>query len=322
MKDNDIDNIFDDKKLQKSLKKAKLKSTLKIVVIAIFVFIIGIILNFIIGIKYSQKAYEKNEAYIELSVPNGYISKSNDIIGFLGGSGTYKISKNLGNRAVILEDRISLFGVIPPLNCSRIQGHSSSRGKEWSISLWENGYKKMRFFHPDLQYKKYQNDLEKLDNIPDGKIIEMGISFDRGYKIYEMYLVQNAIKSAATTWLWLDEFTNQNMEEFKQEIDEYDSTSAGIEESDIIGIECDELSGFNNNQYNYSYDNLIDTLNKSCYIKHKDLYKEIMSRGKTKADDAKILGAVVYGTKDELKKLIGNPIIKASSFGVIVDDIY
>ncbi|WP_409193630.1 hypothetical protein [Clostridium perfringens] len=57
-------------------------------------------------------------------------------------------------------------------------------------------------------------------------------------------------------------------------------------------------------------------------MNHKQLYDEIMERGKTSADDAEILGIVVHGTKEELKEIVGLPIIKASSFGIVADPIY
>ncbi|GAA0817162.1 hypothetical protein [Clostridium tertium] len=47
-----------------------------------------------------------------------------------------------------------------------------------------------------------------------------------------------------------------------------------------------------------------------------------MERRKTSFEDAKILGVVVHGTKEELIELINNPLIKATSFGVITDPIY
>jgi hypothetical protein len=43
----------------------------------------------------------------------------------------------------------------------------------------------------------------------------------------------------------------------------------------------------------------------------------MMTKGYKEYNNAPILGAIVYGTKSELKSLIGNPKIKASSFGVI-----
>ena len=55
---------------------------------------------------------------------------------------------------------------------------------------------------------------------------------------------------------------------------------------------------------------------------NKTLYNEIMERGKTASVDAKILGVVGHGTKEEWIELINNPLIKATSFGVITDPIY
>ena len=37
-----------------------------------------------------------------------------------------------------------------------------------------------------------------------------------------------------------------------------------------------------------------------------------MKRGKTTADDARILGVVVQGTKEDLSKLRGNPVDKSN----------
>lgn len=325
MKDmKDIEGLFDDSNLEKYIKKAKKRTNLRIVLIAIGVFVVGSIINTIIGFIYSQKAFERNEAYIKLTVPNGYISESNDIIGFLGGNGTYKISKNIGGKSVALEDRVSLFGPIPPMNYMRSQGGGGGyhHAGDWPVSLWQNGYKRMSFFHPELEYKKYQNDLENLDNIPDDKIIEMGISFDKPYKIRDLYIIQDNLKPVIINWLWLDEFTEKSMEEFKYEIENYDAQATGIMEDEILGIVYDNDYAFTQGIYNQKYDELLDLLSKSNYTNHREIYEDINTNGKTTVEDAEILGVVVQGTKEELKELIGSPIIKATSFGVIVDPLY
>lgn len=319
-----IEDAFDEKKIKKSIRKAKMKLLLKIVIISMVVFIVGIYINFRICIKYNEKAYETNEATVKLSVPNGYISESNDIFGFLGGSGTYKISKNVGGKNIILEDRLSLFGLVWPVNYSRFNrgvgsGHVAG---EWPVSLWENGYKRMRFFHPELKYNEYQNDLINIDSIPDGKVIEMAISFDKPYEIYQMFLLDSKLRPAKITWLWLDEFTEEKMDEYKYASENYDGKANGINESDAIGIEYSNQYPFGEREYKEKYDELVDRLNKSNYINYKDLHEEIMAEGKTSAEDAKILGVVVQGTKEELKELLENPLIKATSFGVITDPIY
>ena len=47
-----------------------------------------------------------------------------------------------------------------------------------------------------------------------------------------------------------------------------------------------------------------------------------MARGKTKMEDAEVLGVIVQGTKEELKQLVENPMVKATSIGVVVDPLY
>lgn len=319
---NDIEDMFDEKKLKASVKKAKVKSSIRIAIIAIVVFLVGGLLNIIISLKLSAMNFERMETNIKLSVPNGYISYSNDIVGFLGGSGRYKISKEIGGKSVVLSDRDVLFGLIPPMNYFRSRGGGYHNAGEWPVSLWESGYKRLRFFHPELEYKKYQNDLENIDNIPDGKVIEMAISFDKPYKVDDIYSITSKLKPASIKWIWLNEFTEELINEYKYAIDNYDAEANGIYEGDAIGISLHDSSHFTRTSYASDYDELLENLKKSSSSDYKKLYDEIMERGKTSVDDAEILGVVVHGTKEELKELIGNPMIKATSFGVVVDHLY
>lgn len=330
---NSIDDVFDEKKIEKAIKKAKAKLIFKIVIILILVLLIGGYINLKLCIKYSNKFYESNEAKIQLSVPNGYISEANDTFGFLGGNGTYKISKYIGGKSIDLEEHYSYFGIFPPINYTRITGGGYHISGDFPVSIWKNGYKKMRFFNPELNYKKYQNDIDNIDNIPDGKIVEMAISFDKPYKVSDLYLLKNKLMPAKITWIWLNEFTEEKQNEFNYEIENYDSEANGIHESDVIGIEVYKdfakdlrkdsyYLDMNNNQYNEEYTNIINNLSKSYDADHKKLYEEIMRSGKTSYDDAEILGVVVHGTKEEIKSLINNPIIKATVFGIVTDPLY
>lgn len=316
---NNIEDAFDEGKIKKAVRKAKLLLIFKIIIVSTLVFILGSYVNFKIFVNYSEKAYEANEAYIKASVPNGYISESNDICGFLGGSGTYKVAKNVGGKTIILKDGISLFGIIPPMNYSRIQGDAYHFSDEWPVSLWEYGYKKMRFFHPELKYKEYQNDLKNIDSIPDGKIIEMGISFDKPYSIREMDIIQHQFNTVNVTWAWLDEFEKSKIDELKDRVNDYDAKANGIYESDIVGISINDKYTIG---YDSGYDELLNNLNRSHMTDHKKLYNEIMKRGKTSADDAKVLGIVIQGAKEDLIKLKDNPKIKASSIGIVTDKLY
>ncbi len=112
------------------------------------------------------------------------------------------------------------------------------------------------------------------------------------------------------------------MNEFQNEINKYDDKANGIMENEVLGIGFHDYFMIDKNSYNYSYDELISTLSNSKDTKYKELYEEIMRKGKTPADDAKILGVIVQGKKEDLINLRGKSFIKASSFGVITDKIY
>ncbi|MDD5702783.1 MAG: anti sigma factor C-terminal domain-containing protein, partial [Dehalococcoidales bacterium] len=68
-----------------------------------------------------------------------------------------------------------------------------------------------------------------------------------------------------------------------------------------------------------NYNSLLYSLKTSQNPKFSEIFSELNAEGYTDSSKVPILGAIVYGTKDQLKSLVGNPHIKASSFGVIVD---
>ena len=86
------EDVFDEKKIKKAIKKGKIKTIITIIIVSLTVFISLNILNNFISYRYSQKAYKEWDAYVRLTTPNGYISKTIDSKGFLGGISNYKIS--------------------------------------------------------------------------------------------------------------------------------------------------------------------------------------------------------------------------------------
>jgi hypothetical protein len=106
--------IFDDDKLNMAIKKGKKKSTRKTVLISLLVvvaaFIVIFVANAAITFKLSNAMFDYNQSRIKLTVPNGYISKSADSMGFLVGRGDFTVTRNIGNKPVVLENRVSLFG--------------------------------------------------------------------------------------------------------------------------------------------------------------------------------------------------------------------
>ena len=122
-------------------------------------------------------------------------------------------------------------------------------------------------------------------------------------------------KYVKKSWYWVDAFTNSDLERYKKEAREWDGKATFISEYDALGVSVMEYHG----DFNGNYYNLRESLKISKDTKFNEIYNQLVTEGYTDSTNVPILGAIVYGTKDELKSLIGNPHIKASSFGVVVD---
>ena len=318
MDDRELDEIFDEETLDMATKKVRRKSTRKTILtslVVIVVVLIGILVaNAAITIKLSNDMFDFNEANIKLHVPNGYISKSDDSMGFLGGRSDFTVSRLIGEKPVVLENKAAPFGLIPQLFISRGQGGGGHSAGEWPRNYWENGYTKMIFFHPEISYKEYKNDLYQLDRVSDDKLIEVGISFDKPYKVAD---IQTILPNVNKSWYWVDAYNKNDFERYKKEASEYDGKAAFISEYDALGVNVRAYHG--NNDFYGSYYNFVESLKSSKDKRYNEVYKELVTKGYTDSNNVPILGAIVYGMKDELKALIGNPHIKASSFGVVVD---
>jgi len=298
-----------------AIKKGKKRSTRRTVLISLAVavttFIIIFIANAAILLKLSNEMFSYNQSWVNLTVPNGYISKSADSLSFLVGRGDYAVTRDVGGKPVVLENRVSLFGLIPPLFISRSRGGGQSAG-EWPSNYWENGYTKMIFFYPEIPYKEYKNDLSELDKISNDKLIEIGISFDKPYKVAEIPTIMPNVKKS---WYWVDAFRKDDLDRYKKQAREWDGKATFISEYNALGVSVMEYHG----DFNGNYYNLRESLKISKDTKFNEIYNQLVTKGYTDSTNVPILGAIVYGTKDELKSLIGNPHIKASSFGVVVD---
>ena len=317
MDDRELDEIFNDDKLSMAIKKGRKRSTRKSVLIslavAVTVLIVIFIANAAVLFKLSNQTFYYNQSRVNLTVPNGYISESADSLSFLVGKGDYTVTRDVGGKPVVLENEVSLFGLVPPLFISRGQGDHGT-AEEWPTGYWENGYTKMIFFHPEIPYKEYKNDINELDKISGDKLIELGISFDKPYKLADIPTILPNVKKS---WYWVDAFRKSDLEQYKTDAKENDAKSTFIRENDVLGVS--QRTYNDNNDFNGNYYNLRESLKSSKDKNFNEIYNQVVTEGYTDSTNVPILGAIVYGTKDELKSLIGNPHIKASSFGVVVD---
>lgn len=305
---NNLEDMFDDDKLNKAVKKGKRKNLFKNIFIGIIAFIIASTLNDSISGILGEINTRDIKMYTKISIPNGYISKCVNVSNFLGGTSYYTVCKDLACGPVILSNEIQSFGFSPFKTSSHFQGIGGHSGDSWPIDYWDNGYKKLMFFHPDIKYKEYKKDFKDLDDIPEGKIIEMGLSLDKKYSIRNF---STLIPKVNISWLWLDTYTKEQMDKYKKDAKEHFSKSCYIPECKILGIRT-EGNTLLNDIYDSNYSGLLNRLEKLGY---KDIYNHLKGR----KIPPEIIGAIVYGTKSELKTLINNPHIKGATIGIMRD---
>ncbi len=303
------EDIFDEKKI----KKGKMKTRITIVFVSVIVFVILNIANFAISAYFSQKAFKQWDAYVQLSTPNGYISKTVDSRGFLGGMSHYKISKDMKVKSVVIEQAQYPFGLNPSVLLSRGSGGSIGvTGEDWQFSYKDNGWREMMFFHPKVAYKKYSNDEELIKSMEGEKIYEVALSFDKPYKQSELPFVQ----LPQMTWFWVNTYSNSQLNTFQQEAKEYDWSATFIREDEALGFSTNDSSS-STTELSHEYDEFLKLLKTSTFSEHKKAYNTMKD---ISMDDVEILGVVVYGTKDEIIEMMKNPAVQASSLGGVIDN--
>lgn len=162
--------------------------------------------------------------------------------------------------------------------------------------------------HPKVNYKEYLNDISLLDKYPN-KFAEMAISFDKNYTVTK---IKKMLPSKITpVWYWVD--TNDNLKvligpEAAQYVYGFDAQKGYIENGD--GTEKDFIlaikSGLNmKGKYENEYKRIYDFLRKD--------------KKKPTLHDVKVIGVVVTGTTEDLKKLENQPYAKAIVLGAVVD---
>ena len=72
-----------------------------------------------------------------------------------------------------------------------------------------NGQREMMFYIPEINYnEKILNDLPSLSEMDPGKLVEMGISFDKSYSLEEVKsMLPEGLKQV---WYWVDTYNNKD----------------------------------------------------------------------------------------------------------------
>ena len=316
----DYEDKFEQNNLNKQIKKMKRKSMIKTIAISLVASVLVIAgllyINTKVNIKESEKALEREKLFTQLTVPNGYIQEASFDFEILGGKSEYTISREIGPKSVTLRKYKTHYGRFFTIDAMHHSGgfRYDKNFEKADGGFWETGYRRMIFYHPNVKYKDYKSDLELLEGIPDGKIIEMGLSFDKGYNVWD---INEILPDAKVSWVGFDMFTDEYIENEKYEAENYDVGAVYMDEREVLGVSMHRVNS--THEIQFEVQKLFDLLKESPIEEHKKIYEKYYTEDKT--DMPNIIAATVYGTKDQLIKLRDNPHIKSSSIGV-VEDLY
>jgi len=348
--DEKLKELFEDKgthNFDKVIKKAKLFSIIRGVITSILVFtvvsfIILMFNNSTLG-KLGNDKMSELENYYKIAHPNSYIGSNQLDDGLMTGELDYATYRFLGNKPIFDGNNKEAYSYIPLLN--GIYGDNSGLLYEPSEvseqALYEaKRYNKvaknvMQFYHPDVKYTKYTDDLAMINKIGEDKIMELSLSFDKTYTMSE---VKSMIpKDITLNWYWVDTYTKSQVADLRSHTEKIEnendipeskrekliSPNIILYEDDVYGIKAIDDQGKNKSEPEKDF---IDTISsgKTNKGENQQLYETLFSklskdRVKITRDDIKILGVVVTGDKDSLMLLKNKSFIKASSIGAVGD---
>ncbi|NNU78285.1 anti sigma factor C-terminal domain-containing protein [Clostridium estertheticum] len=339
-----LKELFEDKgpsNFDKVIKKARFFSIIRSVITSILVFTV---VSFIV-LVFNASTLNKlgNDKMSELvycytiAHPNSYIGSDQMDDGLVTGELDYVTYRFLGNKPIFDGNNKESYSYIPLINgvYGDVSGllHETSSDSEQRYN--KVGKSVMQFYHPNVKYDRYKNDLSLLNNLGKDKVMEISLSFDKSYSIDE---VKSMIpKNITLNWYWVDTYTKSQVAELsshtekiqnenvipKNEREKLITPSTILYENDVYGIKSIDDQGKNITAPEKSFINTISS-RKAIKGNHQQLYETLfskLSKDKIKITkgDIKILGVVVTGDKDSLKLLKNKSFIKASSLGAVGD---
>ncbi|MGE7667297.1 anti sigma factor C-terminal domain-containing protein [Ureibacillus composti] len=337
MSNENMDDLFDIKKMEKTIKKAKRRASWKMIVMTIAVLviliIIGSIANRSITYRLETPIQISASGFHEISAPNEFIGKLERYQGILGGENRYTTYKIIEGKVVYTGEERYGFGLFRDETLNRIGtespiliGESFSEEDIQKQRYNELGQREMVFFYPFHQYNNYRRDLSLLDDIGQEKVMEVALSFDKGYSFKE---IESMIpKDVTLSWLWVDDVNEENVEDFQGKVhDEHnkivDTYNFVRSEHTVYGVSLFDANG----------DRQVDPINyfilniksgKQYKARWQGEFNRLFTTlsgedGKLTEDDLQYFGVVVTGNAQTLSQLTDLPFIKASSIGVITD---
>ncbi|MFJ8460526.1 anti sigma factor C-terminal domain-containing protein [Lysinibacillus xylanilyticus] len=327
-----MDNLFNTDQMKKTMKKAQRRATWKTIFITFCVLIVTLSAGKIANDAITRflQSHAQNSFYTlhQVKGANEFIGSIRNYPGILGGEMHYKTIKYIEGKVVLTGDDALGYGFLrDEVLYEGASSYLTFGGKYSEEDLNDHRYnefgqREMLFFYPFIDYQKMRNDLALLPEMDDHKIMEVALSFDKGYSMQDA--LAKLPKDVTTTWLWVKDVNEA--EDHTGKIEENGEVVGSFNvmrsEQDVYGFSLLNANGEVAENPAEQFVRAISSGTRqksSLQDEYKRLEKEIGGADGLSVNDLVIYGAVVTGNKKTLTSLQDLDFIKASTIGVITD---
>jgi hypothetical protein len=317
---------------QKTVKKAKRRAVMRTVLISslVSVLVAGVLsIGWLSIMRINEaKAIRDVHLFSQITDPNvhdaGYQHAGNGLFEGILYFNTYKMIDGV---PVDWSDDIftySLFGGVSRFTGDHSPIQVTDQG-DGQIRAYDRDSKErmMEFYHPEVEYEFLRNDLAQLESMPEDKVMEVAVSFDRSYSPKE---VRDFLPDTLSLeWYWADTYSSLDTLQAVQAEGEGGTKPVFPAQPELAGqvYGFDEIEGGKRTSEEF----FVDILKDGAAIKDGKYYGEFKrildyvsgEAGNVDPEKVKVLGVVVTGSSSELEELQGMTQVRASVFGVIVD---
>ncbi|WP_243277988.1 anti sigma factor C-terminal domain-containing protein [Clostridium yunnanense] len=330
---NELFNTKETTDFGKTIKKAKVFSILRTVILSLMIVIILSFTLLVTNASMLNKIANQKERNLRnwytIGLPNAFMGNVQFDDKIMTGEIDYVRYRFLGNKPVVDGNYKKDYKYVPLINgvYGDISNHlyasnyKTQQDLDETINYNKDGKRVMRFYHPSVKYDKYPNDLVAIDKVGSNKLVELAISFDKAYtldKVKEMFP-----NEVTLNWYWVDTYNEKDLtKDVPIEKGKSVEINSVFEENNVYGIKA--LDGQGNKIDNPEGD-FINTITIVSKDKNSSsIYKELFNKlsegkGEIKKENLKIIGVVVSGDTDSLKKLKNQNYIKAATLGATAD---
>ena len=256
----------------------------------------------------------ENQWYI-LTVPNVYPNGADYTYNLLTTDSTQYYAKRFGNRVVPLTTETRKFTAVN-LQSSRSRTTTQDSEEEQQIIIYnsETGQREIQFYHPEVSYVRLPDALSMLDNLDENTSYEMALSFEKSFAFADARFM---LDHNDTEWLWVDSLSDDDIDA-KQEQDDLGYLSS-FTANNVFGFPFTENTSWSfPNSFLAVLEN--EDIQNSEYAEQANEILSVLKENDEEVEGGKvrIIGAVVTGTPEELRKYQDLDFIRASSLGASV----